>query len=235
MARRKRIQTPGLIRHVMSRGNGRMKIFLDDQDFRKFKYILGDVVDEFELECWDFCLMHNHYHLCVCPRRWNFSEAIQRLNGDYGLWWNARHGRVGHVFQGRFKDQIVQADGYLENLTTYIACNPRRARLVKDPIAWSWSSCAALAGLVPVPGFLSTEPLLSRFGDSLAEQQAAYLRHVRSTSPSAIAAEERFRSKEWILGDAAFKRTVRKSGERAKTDAQPPREALQPQPLIVLA
>jgi len=219
----------------MSRGNGRMKIFLDDQDFRKFKYLLGDVVDEFELECWDFCVMHNHYHLCVCPRRWNFSEAIQKLNGDYGQWWNARHSRVGHVFQGRFKDQIVQADGYLETLTSYIARNPARARLVKDPIAWNWSSCAALAGLAPVPGFLSTEPILSRFGDSLAEQQRGYLAHVRSTSQAAAAADERFRSKEWILGDAAFKRAVRKSAASAETEAQHREDRRHAEPLIVLA
>ena len=84
MARHKRIQTPGLLRHVMSRGNGRMRIFLDDTDYRKFLFILGDVVDSFDIDCWDFCVMPNHYHLALYPRQPNISRAIQTLNGDYG-------------------------------------------------------------------------------------------------------------------------------------------------------
>jgi len=213
-----------------------MKIFLDNVDFRKFRSILSDVVDEFELECWDFCVMQNHYHLCVCPRRWNFSEAIQKLNGDYGRWWNARHARVGHVFQGRFKDQIVQAAGYLKTLCGYIARNPGRAKLVEDVAAWKWSSCAALGGLAPVPAFLSPEHILSEFGDTRAAQQAAYLRYVRSASVSADNADDRFRSKEGILGDVAFKRTVRRSVEmRVDGEERERQEGQAAERLIVLA
>lgn len=235
MARRKRIQTPELIRHVMSRGNGRMRIFLDDGDFRKFTYILSDVVDKFDLECWDFCVMHNHYHLCVYPRRANFSEAIQQLNGDYGRWWNARHARVGHTFQGRFKDQIVQADGYLETLSRYIARNPARAKLVKDPVGWRWSSCAALAGVAPMPGFLTAGSILSRFGDDLPKQRAAYLAWVRGTSAVADAHDERFRSKEWVLGDRGFKRFVKNAAELRVNEERPRADSSQAEPLIVLA
>ena len=85
MARHKRIQTPGLLRHVMSRGNGRMRIFLDDADYRKFLFILGDVVDTFDIECWDFCVMPNHYHLALYPRKPNISRAIQHSQ------WCLRH------------------------------------------------------------------------------------------------------------------------------------------------
>jgi len=213
-----------------------MRIFLDDQDFRKFGYILSDVVDEFDLECWDFCVMHNHYHLCVCPRRPNFSAAIQKLNGDYGLWWNARHGRVGHVFQGRFKDQIVQADGYLETLCRYLARNPVRAGLVKDPTAWKWSACAGLAGLAPVPAFLASAAILPRFGDELIAQRAGYVSHVRASSPAADAVGERFRSKERVLGDSAFKRAVRKEADAAPAlDVAQDRRLDLPDSLIVLA
>jgi putative transposase len=208
-----------------------MRIFLDVEDFRKFTYLLADVVDEFDLECWDYCLMRNHYHLCVCPRLTNLSAAIQKLNGDYGGWWNARHGRVGHTFQGRFKDQIVQADGYLETLCRYIARNPVRAKVVNDPMAWTWSSCAALAGSAPMPGFL-TPAILSRFGDDLPAQQKAYIAYVRAHSAVADAMDQRFRSKEWILGDSAFKRCVKTDVLAVRRDAQRHGEASEA--LIVL-
>jgi hypothetical protein len=87
----------------MSRGNGRMHIFHDDEDYRRFVYLLGDVVEEFDIECWNYCLMPNHYHATLRPTQANLSNAIRRLNSVYGQWWNRRHGRVGHVFQGRFR------------------------------------------------------------------------------------------------------------------------------------
>jgi REP element-mobilizing transposase RayT len=123
MARAKRVQVPDLIRHVMSRGNARMPIFLDDCDYRQFVYQVGDVVEEFGLVCWNYCAMPNHYHLTVQPTRANLSAAIRKLNGTYGQWWNRRHGRVGHVFQGRFKDQIVDRNSYLMALSSYVVMN----------------------------------------------------------------------------------------------------------------
>lgn len=208
MARQKRIQTPGLLRHVMSRGNGRMRIFLDDSDYRKFQFVLGDVAEVFEVEVWDFCLMPNHYHLAVCPRRPNLSQAIQRLNGVYAMWWNARHKRVGHVLQGRFKDQVVHCDTYLSALCRYIARNPVRAKLVDDPSQWRWSSYRATAGLSPNPGFLTNEPILKQFGEGDGTGvRASYRQYVLSQTTEQHE-EERFRSKERIIGDRLFKRQV---------------------------
>src|SRR6185436_7824235 len=151
MARYKRIREPGLIHHVMSRGNGRMKIFLDDVDYRKFLYVLGDILDLYDVDCWDACVMPNHYHLAVMNRRPNLPEAMQHLNGEYAIWWNARHANVGHTFQGRYKDQIVQREGYLLNLVRYIALNPVRAGLVKSPEQWPWSAYRCTAGIASNP------------------------------------------------------------------------------------
>ena len=93
-----------------------MQIFLDDLDYRRFFYILSDVLDRWDVDCWDVCLMPDHYHLALCNRRPNLPEAMQHLNGEYATWWNGQHARVGHVFQGRYKDQIVQHEGYSRNL-----------------------------------------------------------------------------------------------------------------------
>ena len=183
MPRHKRIREAGLLRHVMSRGNGRMQIFLDDVDYRKFLFILGDVLDTYDVECWDFCVMPNHFHFALKNRRPNLSEAMQHLNGEYAIWWNARHGRVGHVFQGRFKDQIVQREGYLATLIRYIALNPVRAKLVKAPELWPWSAYPHIAGLAPNPGFVQSEFVLRQFGDQdLASLRERYVRHVLSIS-----------------------------------------------------
>ena len=192
----------------MARGNGRMKIFLDDLDRQKFLLLLTDVVDIFQIECLDHCLMTTHYHLCVCNPHPNLSDAFKYLNGNYALWWNARHRRVGHVFQGRFKDQIVQRDGYLATLCRYIALNPVRAGLVKEPSEWAWSSYRALSGLAPVPAFLRPESVLGQFGDTVDRQRDNYVRHVCRPAPQHDADAERFRSRERVIGDRGFKSSV---------------------------
>jgi REP element-mobilizing transposase RayT len=192
----------------MSRGNGKMRIFLTEADYRKFLYVLGDVVDEYDVECWDFCLMPNHYHLALLNRQPNLSEAIRHLNGEYGLWWNASHRRVGHVFQGRFKDQIVQRDGYLDTLIRYIALNPVRARLVDHPAKWKWGAYRCLAGLCPEPGFLSDGILRHLGAGDDGSPRQSYAKHVLMASSDYDVMAERLRSKERVLGDQGFKRAV---------------------------
>ena len=101
-----------LVRHVMARGNGRMSIFLDDTDYRQFVHLLGDVVEDLEIQCWNYCRDAESFprHAAARPCR-TCRKRSRRINGRYAQWWNRRHGRVGHVFQGRFKDQIVQREG----------------------------------------------------------------------------------------------------------------------------
>ena len=208
MSRKKRIQVPGLMHHVMARGNGRMRIFLDDVDCRKFLFVLGDVADAFGVECCDYCVMPTHYHLSLRPRRPNLSEAIRQLNSVYAMWWNDVHATVGHVFQGRFKSQVVQREGYLLALCRYIALNPVRAGLVDQPEYWQWSSYRTMAGLCRNPGFLTTEPVLGQFGDGdVALLRSLYRQHIVAVLPDE-GEMERLRSKERVVGDRSFKREV---------------------------
>jgi putative transposase len=205
----------------MSRGNGRMRIFLDDSDYRKFQFVLGDVADTFDIEIWDFCVMPTHYHLALNPRKPNLSRAIQSLNSVYAMWWNARHESVGHVFQGRFKAQIVQRENYLWALCRYIARNPVRAKLVDDPAQWRWSSYRATAGLCPNPGFLFNEPILKQFGEvDDSRRSALYRQHVLGETTEAHE-EERLRSKERIVGDGPFKRRILGKEPASVSQAEP--------------
>jgi len=103
MARPLRIQFEGAVYHVTSRGNARQEIFLDDKDRNSFLETLGRVVDRFGWICHAYCLMNNHYHLLIETPAANLSRGMQMLNGIYPQSFNRRHGRVGHVLQGRFK------------------------------------------------------------------------------------------------------------------------------------
>jgi REP element-mobilizing transposase RayT len=158
MSRPIRFQGAGLSYHVMTRGNNKMRIFLDDLDYAQFLGILGTVVEDYELDSWLFCVMPNHFHLVFRTRLPNLSLAMQQLNGTYAQWWNKRHARVGHIYQGRFKAQIIEECTYLLRLCRYVLMNPVRASLVAHPWEWRWSSYHALAGTeqgcVDVPSLL---------------------------------------------------------------------------------
>lgn len=186
-----------------------MKIFLDDSDYIRFLDLLANTVEEFKVECWNYCVMPNHYHLAIRPTLPNLSKAMQALNSCYAQWWNRRHETVGHVFQGRFKDQVVDQDDYLLALCRYIALNPVRAGIVAEPADWRWSSYAATIGLKPLHPALSVCNVLQQFGDEDVETlRSRYARFV--TSPSSHpCTDERIRSRERILGSSAFKDLIK--------------------------
>jgi putative transposase len=166
MARPLRFQGAGFVYHVMARGNNKMAIFLDALDYARFLEILGQVVADFEIDGWVHCVMPNHYHLVLRTRCANLSSAIGHLNGTYAQWWNRRHGHVGHVFQGRFKAQVVEASVYLLRLCRYVLLNPVRAGLTSHPGEWPWSSYHALTGRAP-SSCVDVASLLRMLGDGV--------------------------------------------------------------------
>ncbi len=164
MARPLRLQAPGLTYHITARGNARMIIFKDDSDRRRFLLLLARAADWLGVTCHAYCLMNNHYHLVATTSRPNVSKVMKHVNGTYAQWWNARHDRLGHVFQGRFGAQIIQPESYFLAACRYIVLNPVRAGMVKRPDDWPWSSYRATAGLAARPALLRPELLLSHFG-----------------------------------------------------------------------
>jgi putative transposase len=141
-----------------------MAIFLDAEDNGRFLELLEKACANERVECYAYCLMPNHYHLVVKTTDANVSDAIQRVNSPFAQWWNRRHQRPGHVFQGRFGAQVVQTDGYLLTASRYVVLNPVRAGLVTSPADWPWSSFRATAGLAAVPEWLRPAPLWSLLG-----------------------------------------------------------------------
>ena len=226
MARPLRIQLPGLSYHVHARGNGRMDIYLDDCDRRRFLALVADVIPAFNIDCHAFCLMTNHYHLVVTTREANLSRAIHDLNGRYGQWWNRRHGRVGHVFQGRFGAKVVQAEVYLLTVCKYAVANPVRKQLVESAAEWPWSSYRASAGLEPVPPFLRPQALWRMLADGNFDAGTlAYRKFIAGPDDDA----ERLLHLP-VIGDPEFVR--RFEGLRRRASREVPRRERQVRPAL---
>ena len=180
MARPLRLEFAGALYHLTARGNARADIFIDDEDRRLFLELLGKEISQQGWRCYAYCLMGNHYHLLIETPEPNLVAGMRRLNGVYTQAFNRRHGRVGHVFQGRYKSILVDKQSYGLELSRYIVLNPVRARMVKRAENWAWSSYRATVDQVAIPIWLDTDWVLSPLGGRNPVQ--AYVRFVRSGS-----------------------------------------------------
>ena len=178
MARPLRVEFPGAVYHVTSRGNARQSIFIDDGNRGGFLDVLSIVVERFKWLCHAYCLMENHYHLLIETPNGNLSKGMRELNGVYTQWFNQRDRRVGHLFQGRYKAIIVEKHNHLLSLCRYVVLNPLRVGLIKKPEQWRWSSYRATIGLVKRPSFLTVDWVLSQFGGRKRVAMEKYKRFV---------------------------------------------------------
>jgi len=201
MARPLRIEYPGAIYHVTARGNARQSIYHDDKDRQRFLEILDDVVKRFNWICHGYCLMSNHYHLLIETVDGNLSAGMRQVNGIYTQYINRRHHSTGHVFQGRFKAILVDKESYLLELCRYIVLNPVRACMVKEPSDYHWSSYRATAGQGKAVNFLSTDWVLSQFGENRRRAQKAYMEFVKTGTGVDVWKDLQF---QCLLGDRVF-------------------------------
>lgn len=188
MARPIRVEFPDAVYHVTARGNEKKAIYRDDDDREKFMATLEETVDRFGVVVHAFCLMPNHYHLLLQTPCANLSAAVGWLQTTYSIRFNRRHRRSGHLFQGRYKAYLVEADSYAEELIKYIHLNPVRLKDKRKAIPverkrelgnYRWSSHRAYAGLdddSSLP-WLSLD-WLSYFGSARQTAQAEYRRQM---------------------------------------------------------
>ena len=128
MARPLRISYPNAFYHVTCRGNDRRAIFRDDHDRTRFLAQLESALEIFSVGLHTYVLMSNHFHLIVETPKANLSEFMRQFNISYTGYYNRRHGRVGHLYQGRFKAIVVDKDSYLLELSRYVHLNPIRIK-----------------------------------------------------------------------------------------------------------
>lgn len=203
MARPLRVEFPGAFYHVMNRGNAGEHVLSGDDDKQFFLDCLQRAADRFAFRIHTYCLMDNHYHLVVETPEPNLSQAMQLFNVTYASWYNRQHQRNGHIFQGRFKALLVDADAYLTVLSRYIHLNPVRARRVTDPQEYSWSSCRDFLGQRRAPEWLSTDVILESLHSERSkaiELYGAYL--TENAIPAANPQQEAVAG--FILGRADF-------------------------------
>lgn len=178
MTRPIRIEFPGALYHVTARGDRREIIYEDDADRERFLEILGQVIADFNWVCDSYCLMSNHYHLVIETPDGNLSKGMRQLNGVFTQASNRRHQRTGHLFQGRYKAILVDADAYRLALSRYVVLNPVRAGMVGHPGAWRWSSHRAMIGEAVAPAWLSTNRVLAQFSTDRVEAMRRYTQFI---------------------------------------------------------
>ncbi len=217
MARPLRIEFAGALYHVTSRGDRREPIFDEVSDFNLFLTVLAQTIDRFNWVCHSYCLMTNHYHLVIETPDGNLAKGMRQLNGVFTQASNRKHRRTGHLFQGRYKAILVDSDSYLLELSRYVVLNPVRVAMVEQADHWPWSSYRPTVGLEDQPRWLTTDAILTHFGQRRDQAREAFSRFV---------AEGVGRPSIWnglkqqiYLGDECF---VEKMQARARIEGQLP-------------
>jgi putative transposase len=187
MARPLRVEFEGALYHLTGRGNARQRIFADEKDCAKFVQLLIESLQRYDVALHGYVLMGNHYHLIAETRRANLGRWMHWLSTAYTVYFNRRHRQVGHLFQGRYKSIVVEAEGYLLSLSRYLHLNPVRGKVIGrgDPVerrrrlrAWRWSTYRGYSGLAKAEPWVTQERVLGEIGGRPKERRLRYRRFV---------------------------------------------------------
>lgn len=191
MARLPRIDLSGIPQHIMQRGNNRLPCFLDDDDRLRYLTFLREALLATGVDLHAYVLMDNHVHLLATPPQpGDIGRMMQKLGRRYVGLFNARHGRSGTLWEGRYKACLVDSERYVLACYRYIELNPVRAGMVDDPATWRWSSCAANLGQRPRSG-LTPHPSWLALGTAPDTRIAAYRQLLDAAIPDEMLAEIR--------------------------------------------
>jgi putative transposase len=174
MARPLRIDFPSALYHVTSRGNEQRPIFRVDRDRLRFLDFSREAVERFGWSLTAWVLMDNHYHLVLQTAEANLSRGMHWLNGTYARWFNVRHQRAGHLFQGRFKAFLVEKESYFAEVLRYVVLNPVRAGMVMRPEDYSWSSYRQTSGFETPASWLDVATVYELFDREPSEAKRMY-------------------------------------------------------------
>ena len=222
MSRPWRIEYEGAFYHLLSRGNERSDIFLNDKDRTSFLDTVGEMSERYEIDIFAYVLMDNHYHLLARTRQANLKKAMQWFGTTYTQRFNRRHFRNGHLFQGRYKSIIIQNDAYLLQLSYYIHRNPVRAGIVRRLTGYRWSSYNAYAYGRKAPKWLSTDLILDRFA-SEQDRHRSYREKVQKYASEEKRLFEDLRH-GLILGSKQFVEKIREKYAAVKPDVSLPQQ-----------
>jgi putative transposase len=216
MARKPRIHFPGAIYHVILRGNAGDPIFFDDRDRYRLYFILQYATEKFGCQIHAFCLMRNHIHLVLQAGEIPLSRIMQNISLRFTKWINFTQSRTGHLFQGRYKALLIDADAYLLELVRYVHLNPVRAAAAAVPEEYPWTGHCAYLGKLNIP-WLTTDFVLSMLSPKREQARLGYASFVHDGTGEGR--REEFHSGSCdhrILGDETFADEILARGNQRK-------------------
>ena len=186
MPRKSREWYPGAIYHVMSRGNRKLSLYQDDEDYLAFLHSIKRTAKLYPFTVHSICLMTNHFHMIIETKDQELWKIMQRILHPYAMNFNRKYNFTGHLFEKRYRAKIIEDDGYLLEVSRYIHLNPVKAQMVQTPIEYGYSSYAKYAGddtetknrgILLLNELVDTTRILSYFNDNSEE---GYRRFVES-------------------------------------------------------
>ena len=226
MARPLRIEYAGAIYHVMSRGNARQKVFFDERDYGRFLEGLEATVDKFGFVFFSFVCMPNHVHLFFRTPRPNLSQGMQYLLSGYATWFNTRHRRAGHLFQGRFKGELIEDEQYFWTVSRYLHLNPVRGKrpLVSRPEEWKWSSYSGYRWKKRRVSWVAYEEVYRAWqgGRRGANLEVAYRRYVEAGGALPPKNPLDAAVGGWLLGSSKFVDGIKRRLQEPRHDDEVP-------------
>jgi REP element-mobilizing transposase RayT len=222
MSRPLRIEYPGAFYHVINRGLERREIFRTKQDYEYFLSLLSQTHQKYGLVIHSYCLMPNHYHIYLETPHGHLSKIMRELDGHYTQKFNKKHARVGPLMQGRYKAVVVEQDSYSLQLSKYIHLNPVRAKIVKNPEEFLWSSYAVYVGKAEAPDFLKTNFLLGQFSSSVKKARKGFKEFTLQDMEDGWSPEKEA-YKGLILGGSDFISRIQDAHLAGKSDPEIPK------------
>lgn len=217
MVRLPRIEYPGALYHVITRGNQKQRIFFDDNDRRKYLDLLAALKKAYSFRLYAYVLMNNHVHLLIETGEVPLSRIMQRLTGGYTQYFNRSHRRSGHLFQGRYRAILCDKDSYLLELTRYLHLNPVRVKAAQDPGRYRWSSYRTYLGKAEQSDWVEAAQVLAHFARNKGEAANLYQRFVLDGIAEGHRDEYYEAVEGRVLGASEFvDRVKEKSGEKDK-------------------
>ncbi|PIP23399.1 MAG: transposase [Candidatus Nealsonbacteria bacterium CG_4_10_14_0_2_um_filter_38_17] len=208
MPRPLRITISNLPFHVLDRGNNRQTIFQEEDDFIYFLKLLKRYKKELKFKLYHLCLMPNHIHLVIEPTiTGSLPKIMMRLTLAYSSYFNKKHGRVGHVWQGRYKSSLLDKEGYFIWCGLYVELNPVRAKLVEKPQDWRWSSYNFYAfgkGGPLIEELIDTDPYYFQLADNPEERQERYRKNIEGVMKEDFLRNIRQQLDEGVFGKQNF-------------------------------
>lgn len=226
MARPLRIQYPGAVYHITCRGNERREIFRDDIDRESFLNILVESKSTYSVKLFSYVLMGNHFHLLLETPLGNLSEFMRQFNITYTGYYNRRHKRVGHLFQGRYKSILVDKAAYLSILSRYIHLNPIRAKEVEGETLrekmqylkeYRWSSLRGYIDQKKKEALIDYSLVLGEYGGDTTDGREAYKKRIMADLREGLEIKDKVIGQS-ILGEEKFidwvkQRFLKKTGD----------------------